>query len=152
MKSPALILFLLLLPGWLAGRALAVPATPAEPNIIVMLVDDNPADRDVLTLLVNEALPGAQVVVFESGIQALVAIGQKAPDIVITDIVMPHMNGIEMLRQLATQCVVRPRLIVAVSSFTPQQLAQKGELPPGVRSISKPIDPQPFIAVLQSVI
>jgi arylsulfatase A-like enzyme len=40
MKSPALLLFLLLLPGWWAGRGLAVPSTPAEPNIIVMLVDD----------------------------------------------------------------------------------------------------------------
>ncbi len=124
----------------------------AADALSVVLVEDNAADRDVLTLLVNEALPGAQVVVFESGIQALVAIGQQAPDIVITDILMPHMNGIEMLRQLATQCVVRPRLIVAVSSFTPEQLAQKGELPPGVRSIRKPIDPQPFIAVLQSVV
>ncbi|MBC7994159.1 MAG: response regulator [Rhizobacter sp.] len=134
------------------AQDLPTPFDRAADALSVMLVEDNAADRDVLTLLVNEALPGAQLVVFESGIQALVAIGQQAPDIVITDIVMPHMNGIEMLRQLATQCVVRPRLIVAVSSFTPQQLAQKGELPPGVHSISKPIDPQPFIAVLQSVV
>jgi len=136
------------------AQALDVP-TPfgrAAEALSVMLVEDNPDDREILTLLINEALPGAQLVVYESGIQALVAIGQRAPDIVVTDIVMPHMNGIEMLRQLATQCVVRPRLIVAVSSFTPQQLAQMGELPPGVRSVRKPIDPQPFIEVLQSVV
>ena len=136
------------------AQALDVP-TPfgrAAEALSVMLVEDNPDDREILTLLINEALPGAQLVVYESGIQALVAIGQRAPDIVVTDIVMPHMNGIEMLRQLATQCVVRPRLIVAVSSFTPQQLAQMGEMPPGVRSIGKPIDPQPFIEVLRSVV
>jgi excisionase family DNA binding protein len=134
------------------AQDLPTPFDRAADALSVMLVEDNPDDREILTLLINEALPGAQLVVFESGIQALVAIGQRAPDIVITDVVMPHMNGIEMLRQLATQCVVRPRLIVAVSSFTPQQLAQMGELPPGVRSIGKPIDPQPFIKVLQSVV
>lgn len=134
------------------AQDLPTPFDRGAEALSVMLVEDNPDDREILTLLINEALPGAQLVVFESGIQALVAIGQRSPDIVVTDVVMPHMNGIEMLRQLATQCVVRPRLIVAVSSFTPQQLAQMGELPPGVRSIGKPIDPQPFIDVLQSVV
>lgn len=134
------------------AQDLPTPFDRAAEALSVMLVEDNPDDREILTLLVNEALPGARLVVFESGIQALVAIGQRSPDIVITDVVMPHMNGIEMLRQLATQCVVRPRLIVAVSSFTPTQLAQMGEMPPGVHTIRKPIDPQPFIEVLQSVV
>ena len=79
------------------------------------------------------------------------AIGQNAPDIVVTDIVMPHMNGVEMLRQLSSQCVVRPRLIIAVSSLTPRQLARMGELPPEVVYVAKPVDPQPFIDTLQSV-
>jgi excisionase family DNA binding protein len=125
------------------------PDRAAEP-LSVMVVEDNADDREILTLLVNTALPDARLAVFESGIQALVAIGQKAPDIVITDIVMPHMNGVEMLRQLSTQCVVRPRLIVAVSSVTTRQLANMGQLPPEVRYVLKPIDPQPFIEILQS--
>jgi excisionase family DNA binding protein len=129
-----------------AGGA-AAPVTAS-----VMIVDDNPDDRDVLALLVDSALPGARITVFESGIQALVAIGQTAPDVVVTDIVMPDMNGFEMLRQLATQCVVRPRLIVAVSSLSPKQIARLGELPADVRFIAKPIDPQPFIEALQTAL
>jgi excisionase family DNA binding protein len=118
----------------------------------VMIVDDNPDDRDVLSLLVSSAMPGARITVFESGIQALVAIGQTAPDVVVTDIVMPDMNGFEMLRQLSTQCVVRPRLIVAVSSLSREQLDRLGELPPDVRFIAKPVEPQPFIAALQTAL
>jgi excisionase family DNA binding protein len=135
------------------GQALDAPSVAARmaEALSVMLVEDNADDREILELLVATALPEARVAVFESGIQALVAIGHKAPDIVITDIVMPHMNGVEMLRQLASQCVVRPRLIVAVSSLTPHQLSRMGELPPEVVYIAKPIDPQPFIDTLQSV-
>ncbi|HEX3140996.1 MAG TPA: response regulator, partial [Rhizobacter sp.] len=121
-------------------------------ELTVMVVEDNAEDREILALLVGEALSGARVTVFESGIQALVAIGQNAPDVVITDIVMPHMNGVEMLRQLCTQCVVRPRLIVAVSSLAPAQLSRLGELPPEVLYIGKPVDPQPFVDALRSVV
>lgn len=135
------------------AQAKDAPTAPerADAALSVMVVEDNADDLEILALLVATALPGSRVALFESAIQALVAIGQNAPDIVITDIVMPHMNGVEMLRQLSSQCVVRPRLIVAVSSFTPRQLARMGALPPEVRFVAKPVDPQPFIDILQSV-
>lgn len=127
-------------------------AAEAPATTSVMIVDDNPDDRDVLALLIGSALPGARITTFESGIQALVAIGQTAPDVVVTDIVMPDMNGFEMLRQLSTQCVVRPRLIVAVSSLSREQLGRLGELPADVRFVAKPIEPQPFIEALQAAL
>ena len=133
------------------NQARDAPTTAHQPELMVMLVEDNADDRDLLALLIREALPTARIEAFDSGIQALVAIGQNAPDIVVTDIVMPHMNGVEMLRQLSTQCVVRPRLIIAVSSLTPRQMARMGELPPEVVYVAKPVDPQPFLDTLQSV-
>ncbi len=126
------------------------PANGAD-TLSVVIVEDNAEDCEILRLLVSEALPEAQVRVFESGIQALVSIGQKAPDVVVTDIVMPHMNGVEMLRQLSTQCVVRPKLIVAVSSLSQRRLADLGELPPQVHYVAKPVDPEPFMALLRGV-
>jgi len=81
-----------------------------------------------------------------------VAIGQTAPDVLVTDIVIPHMNGFEMLKQLSTQCAVRPRVIVAVSSRSPAQSAALGELPADVRFIPKPIDPQVFIGTIQAAV
>jgi excisionase family DNA binding protein len=134
-----------------AGESEADAGANGADLLSVVIVEDNAEDCEILRLLVAEALPQAQVRVFESGIQALVAIGQDAPDVVITDIVMPHMNGVEMLRQLSTQCVVRPRLIVAVSSFGPKRLAELGELPPQVHYVPKPVEPVPFVALLRRV-
>jgi CheY-like chemotaxis protein len=116
----------------------------------VMVVDDNPDDRDVLNLLVKSALPGATITMADNGFQALVAIGQAVPDIVITDILMPHMNGFEMLRQLAKHCVVRPKLIIAMSSQSLSKLSHLGELPADVRFLAKPIDPAMFIDAVQT--
>jgi len=134
-------------------RAQSQPANDASPPApSVMVVDDNPDDRDLLSALLETALPGAQISTAENGFQALVAIGQSVPDVVVTDIVMPHMNGFEMLRQLSTQCAVRPRVIIAVSSRTRAQFAELGELPPDVRFIPKPIDPADFVATVQGAV
>ena len=125
--------------------------SPDEP-LSVIVVDDNPDDRDLLVVLVETALPGAAITVAENGFQALVAIGQKAPDVLITDIVMPNMNGFEMLRHLSTRGDVRARAIVAVSSRTPEQFAQLGDLPVDVKFIAKPIDQQQFLETVQAVV
>jgi excisionase family DNA binding protein len=126
-------------------------SAPAAP-LAVMIVDDNPDDRDLLTALVEAALPAARLSTAENGFQALVSIGHRAPDVLITDIVMPHMNGVEMLRQLATQCVVRPRHIFAVSSQLPWQFAPLGTLPDDVTFVPKPIEPDAFIQMLQGTV
>jgi excisionase family DNA binding protein len=129
------------------------PAAAVAPEVLkVVVVDDNPNDRDVLTALVETALPGAHVTVAENGFQGLVAIGRLAPDVVVTDIVMPKMDGFTMLEQLSSHCSVRPRVLVAASSQSPEQLAQRGTLPEGVHFLRKPVEPEDFYAMLRGAI
>lgn len=111
----------------------------------ILIVDDNPDDRDILAHLVIEAFPAASVAAATNGFHGLIAVGRMAPDVLITDLLMPHMNGFEMLRQLQTGCAVKPRYTLAVSSNTLQDLATKGTLPSGVAFMGKPFEPAAFI-------
>jgi excisionase family DNA binding protein len=130
----------------------AMAPAPAE-TISVVIVDDNPDDRDLLAALVDEALPGASVTIADNGFVGLVAIGKTQADLVITDIQMPHMDGIEMLRQLCSNEGLSPRALVAVTSLTPRQLAQRGELPEAVQYVRKPVtDPEAFIQMLRTAV
>lgn len=131
-----------------AAQVAALAADP--PPMSVLVVDDNPDDRDLVSALVEAALPGATVNHAENGFEALVAIGHSAPDVVITDIMMPNMNGFEMLRHLATSSSVRPRLIVAVSGLAPERVAALGDWPLAVKVVGKPIDPRLFIETLKA--
>lgn len=123
---------------------------PAATKIVI--VDDNPDDRELLALWVDTAIPGAQVTLADNGFQGLVAIGQVAPDVVITDIMMPGMDGVEMLNQLAQHCAVRPRVLIATSSLKPTQLGQHGPLPEGVSFLAKPMAPNEFFQLLRSAL
>jgi CheY-like chemotaxis protein len=125
------------------GDAVAAPTDAVAP-FSVLVVDDNPDDRDLLCALVEIALPGARIVVAANGFEALIEVGKSMPDLIVTDITMPHMDGVEMIRHLSLQGDARPPAIVAVSSHTPAHVERLGGLPPGVTLLAKPVEPGKF--------
>ena len=133
-----------------AQRLPVAPVAPARTFPSVLVVDDNPDDRDLLQALVEATLPGAVVRLADSGFEALVAIGQDAPDILCTDIVMPHMDGVEMLRHLASARTPGPRSIIVVTSLRDERLAPLAELPLALHLLHKPIQPAAFAAALRA--
>lgn len=132
-----------------AQRLPGAPPAPARRAFpMVLVVDDNPDDRDLLQALVEATLPGAIVRLADSGFEALVAIGRDAPDILCTDIVMPHMDGMEMLRHLASARTPGPRSIIVVTSLRDERLDALAELPLALQLLHKPIQPEAFAAAL----
>lgn len=113
---------------------------PGAPGALsVLIVDDSPDDRALLRALAERILIGAEVEEADDGFAALLAVGRRVPDVLITDLMMPHMDGLEMLRYINALKTGRPRVIVAVSNWAPAQVAERGGLPPEVLLLRKPI-------------
>ncbi len=123
------------------GRvAMTVARGGGAPNALsVLVVDDSADDRRLLCALAGRILIGAAVDEADDGFAALVAIGRQVPDVLITDIMMPHMDGLEMLRHVCALKTGRPRVIVAVSNLAPARVAELGGLPPDVLLLRKPV-------------
>ena len=64
----------------------------------ILLVDDDPRLREIVRLALDRA--GFAVVSASDGRQALAAAGREAPDLVILDIGLPEMDGLECCRRL----------------------------------------------------
>ncbi len=64
----------------------------------LLVVDDDPFVRDMLHELLEEK--GYDVVEAEDGPMALDAVSERVPDLVILDIMMPGLSGIDVLKQL----------------------------------------------------
>ena len=68
----------------------------------VLIVDDEPLARERLADLLVELYPDARLAVANDGVQALHEIDSFAPDIVLLDIRMPRMDGLEVAQHLLT--------------------------------------------------
>jgi signal transduction histidine kinase len=70
-------------------------------NITLLYVEDDPATRMQVTRLLE--LSGYHCIVAENGREGLELYRQHTPDIVLTDILMPVMNGLEMARSIRAE-------------------------------------------------
>jgi len=90
------------------------PSTPSPP-VRVLVVDDEPPARERLTRLLGE-VPGYTVVgECTNGSEAVEACGRLAPDVVLLDVRMPGMDGIEAARHL--NALGEPPAIVFVTAY-----------------------------------
>lgn len=114
----------------------------------VLLVDDDEDMRAVMALLLDEA--GVSLRAVESGAQALAAMSAMSapPSLVLMDIVMPEMSGIDIVRAMRRT----PELAgipVVVLSGNPAPLAGEEEIAVA-RWLTKPVAPRDLIDVVRS--
>ena len=74
-----------------------------SPDSTVLVVDDNVQNRELLAAYL-ESIP-VRVRAVGDGIEALDAIAEEAPDLILLDIMMPKMSGFEVCRRLKTELV-----------------------------------------------
>jgi CheY-like chemotaxis protein len=84
----------------------------------VLLADDNAGDIEALRLVLEDE--GHRVLIADNGCEALCAAERERPDVVITDLDMPCMDGIELCRQMKRQVALAGIPVMVVSASLPQ--------------------------------
>lgn len=82
---------------------------------LVMIVDDETDILDLLEDLLKSAETEINVVRAQSGIAALLMIGEFKPDLLIVDMMMPGMNGIEVCNKIKSSPSTQNIKIIAIS-------------------------------------
>ncbi len=83
----------------LARRVDAVRPLAPEQAPLVLVAEDNP---DLRGQIADVLAPHYRMVLVENGTQALAVFGRQAIDLVVSDLVMPGLDGIELVRRLRT--------------------------------------------------
>lgn len=112
----------------------------ARRGLHIMLVEDNPVTAAVLEAQLQELRPGAALRVFEDGFSALLDAGRDVPDLLVTDIDLPGLDGLAMIRQLLQNPATQKMRIVLVTTHSNADLARFGPLPEGVPLLHKPVN------------
>ena len=105
----------------------------------VLVIEDEPD----LIMLYKMTIEGWDLPIIlktaTDGFEGLIQIGSWKPDIVITDIQMPNVNGIHMLKALSKLESFNDMVIMAVSGLSKAEIEKKGGLPEGIPIFTKPI-------------
>ncbi len=105
-------------------------------GIDVLVVDDDREARDLVRAALKQA--GAHVVVAESASAALSELLEYRPDLVLTDIAMPHMDGYALAREIRNRPELKKLKIAALSAFPAGRIPQDSGFD---EYLAKPIDP-----------
>ena len=125
-------------------------AFPAEylRGLHVLVVDDEPSVRDLLALALAKC--GASVTLAASVEDALALLPNLSPDVVVSDIAMPGMDGYEFIQKLRE--LVRPRsrtvpviALTACASGQDRDLALRAGFD---RHLTKPVDPAELVRAI----
>ena len=114
---------------------------------IILVVDDAPAIIDLLAGLLKDKY---RVKAAINGKTALrIAQSAKPPDLILLDIVMPEMNGLEVCKKLKKNAETTDIPIVFLSGEADEEACERGMEIGGAAYLKKPVEPKSLFSVIE---
>ena len=126
----------------------AVPASfPDLSGLFVLAVDDQPDARELVQRVLEDC--GAKVLTAENAARALEAAARERPDVLLSDIGMPEMDGFELMRRLRSQYKDLPAIALTAYARSEDRI---NALRAGFRMhVAKPVEPAELAAAVANV-
>jgi len=117
----------------------------------ILIVDDRPMNRDFLVTLLGYY--GHTLDDAADGVEALAKVRERKPDLVITDLLMPNMDGEELTRRLRADPATRDLPVIFYTATYRVREAREVADRVGVRRIlAKPCEPKIILAAVNEVL
>lgn len=108
-------------------------------EISTLIVDDSSVMRKIVERALRQAgLPIANVFEASSGVEALEVVRQKQVDLILSDINMPQMDGLEFLRQLRDQNLAPDVPVVMITTESSEEHVREAIMAGAQGYIRKP--------------
>ncbi len=127
----------------ISRRIIGINGTPQK----VLIVDDNRENRSVFRDMLLP--PGFETAEAEDGSEGLAKAEDFQPDAIITDLIMPGMDGFEMIRRIRQHSVLKNIVIIAASASVYEEDHRKSTEVGADAFLSKPIEADQLFELLQ---
>jgi PAS domain S-box-containing protein len=106
------------------ARALQLPALPGPATARILLADDNVDMRDYVSRLLMRS--GYEVETAADGMAALEAARREPPDLILSDVMMPLMDGFKLLRELRADSITQSLPVILLSARAGEEARAEG--------------------------
>ena len=107
----------------------------------ILIVEDSKASRELISATV-ESIPGLEAIATSSGLEALKLLPQHSFALIITDINMPDINGLELIRFVKTNPSLRDTPLFIVTTEGREKDRDRGLALGAAEYLVKPFSPQ----------
>ena len=104
----------------------------------ILCVDDEPAIREFLTEVLME--DGYEVITAADGMEALSMAVEHQPDLILLDIAMPKLDGMETCRRLREESTTRHARIIILTAYNTRDRLEESILAGADDFLGKPVD------------
>ena len=117
---------------------------------LILIVDDNPMNVDILQTRL--AVHGYDILTAADGEEALAVAREKLPDLILLDIMMPKLDGIEVCRRLKADPALPFMPIIMVTAKADSKDIVAGLEAGGDEYLTKPLDQAALVARVKSML
>ena len=130
----------------IAGNCVDASATPGK-RPCVLLVEDDPALRRYLEVVLQRA--GYEVVSAGDGLEAMKVLLAAQVDVIVTDALMPNLDGYELCRFVRNSQHLAHLPIILLSALDPKNTTDESEQVNAF--LAKPVSPEELLACILQV-
>jgi len=116
----------------------------------IMAVDDSASVRQMVSFTLSEA--GYNVIEAFNGKDALSKLNGDNPNLILTDLNMPEMNGIDLIKNVRTNPRLKFVPIILLTTESHDDKKKEGKAAGATGWIVKPFKPDQLLAVIKKVI
>jgi CheY-like chemotaxis protein len=116
----------------------------------ILVVDDEPTNVLLLSSILE--IHKYSVLTAGSGTEALQIMQQVVPDLILLDLLMPRINGFEVLSQLKNSDILNTVPVIIVSAFNDNESKEKALNAGAVAYITKPVFPEAILSIVDDII
>jgi len=122
---------------------------------VILVVDDSPTMRGMVSHALNEA--GFETKEAENGKDALIKlttmeVGGAKPDVIVTDVNMPEMDGIELVREIRKLPTFKHVPVLVLTTDNTDEKKEVGRAAGATGWLVKPFDSELILKVIQKVL
>src|SRR5882724_6407338 len=118
-------------------------------KIFILLVEDTPDTRAFMQFILESA--GFEVVCKEDGAEALSFLCKDRPDIILTDLMMPNVSGIELIERVRANSDLSYLPIIAMTAFNSGPIAKAKEAGANI-VVKKPVGIEALVSNVRQLL
>jgi two-component system chemotaxis response regulator CheY len=118
----------------------------------ILIVEDSSTMRALLVASLEDLDGGVKIIEVESGFEALRVLPREPVDLIVTDINMPDINGLELVSFVKNEALYRSTPLIIVSTESSERDREKGMSLGADAYVVKPFEPEELRRLAQDLL